>query len=226
MVKKKQLQQKEDWKSSNLYIYIYKGHIDLPYSKDDNLIVWLVLHTSEQDIRLLTACHGGWRPAPSILFLRVHHWPTEATHSLKQQLQSERKGPRGSIHHEGTCMRSREMDPSHAGRKMEGGCSRRLCESVACLIWRLDDMQHEWRCHYQISPLGNPAGWITAEVWAIDLESTYVISWRSTAELVRSTPGAEQTGTNISSEQGTLHSCWTPRQQDVRSSHSLNYLMK
>lgn len=58
----------ERWKPSNI-----KDHIDLPYCKDDNLMVLLASHTSEQDIYSLTACRAGWRAAMLILFLLLHH---------------------------------------------------------------------------------------------------------------------------------------------------------
>lgn len=90
-------------------------------------------------------------------------------------------------------------------------------------------MQHKWTCHYQTSPWGSRLDGLQSRregVKAIDLENTFIISWRFTAELVRSTPGAEQTGNKISSEQETLYSWWTPRQQGLWSSHSSAALLK
>ena len=75
-------------------------------------------------------------------------------------------------------------------------------------------------------PGGEPIGWITVEGggregWGpIDLENTFIISWRFTAELVRSSPRVQSKRDKISSGKGT-RCCWTtPRQRGLLNSHS------
>lgn len=83
-------------------------------------------------------------------------------------------------------MRSREMYPSHAGRKMEDGWSKGECESAACQkalhIRRGGETYVRGRVHIRHRSVGAHR--------KEDLSDTFIIRQRFTAETVRFIPGA------------------------------------